>query len=224
MKEAVAYYRVSTDRQGETKLGLEVQQVAVAAFTNANDFRLIAEFTEIESGKRNNRPVLLAALKKCRQKKAVLLIAKLDRLSRSVAFITTLMESQVKFRAVDNPSADKPYLQLMAVFAELERDMISERTKAALKIAKAHGVELGKNGKYILAKQNKENAVAFAMKMRPVIERLKAKGKTTVRAITSELNRLNIPTFRHDGSHWHLTTVHQLLKRLNEPNETPITT
>lgn len=210
MKDAIAYYRVSTDRQGETKLGLEAQKEAVGAFTSANGFQLIAEFTEIESGKKNNRPVLAEALKKCRQKKAVLLIAKLDRLSRSVAFIAALMESKVSFRAVDNPGADKPYLQLMAVFAELERDMISARTKAALKIAKMRGVELGKNGKYVLAKQNKDNAIAFAEKMKPVISRIKAKGKTSVRAITKELNRLKIPTFRN--SRWHISTVYHILK------------
>lgn len=214
MKMAYAYYRVSTKRQGKSRLGLDAQQAAVASFSQANGFTIAGEFIEIESGKRNDRPVLLQALAACKRQKVTLLIAKLDRLGRNVAFITRLMESKVDFKAVDNPYAEKVVVHMMAVFAEHERDMISQRTIAALQAAKLRGVILGRNGRDVLSKLNHENAVGFALKMKPVIERIKASGNSTVRAITSELNRLQIPTFRQNRQ-WHVTTVQQLLKRLN---------
>ena len=135
MKKAITYYRVSTERQGESGLGLLAQQKAVKDFAWANDYQLMGEFVEVESGKKNNRPVLVQALDRCKRENATLLIAKLDRLGRNVAFISKLMESGVDFKAVDNPHASKLVVHMMAVFAEHERDQISQRTAAALKAA-----------------------------------------------------------------------------------------
>ena len=216
MNTAYAYYRVSTERQGKSGLGLEAQEQAVNSFCTANGIRLMGEFVEVESGKRNNRPVLNDALATCKKQHALLLIAKLDRLGRNVAFITMLMESKVDFKAVDNPNAHKVVVQMMAVFAEHERDMISQRTIAALQAAKLKGVILGKHGRDVLSKLNHENAKQFALDMTPLIERLKQRGLHSVRAITGELNRLNVPTYRQHSHKWHIATVHQLLQRISE--------
>src|SRR5690606_17857566 len=150
MKKAIPYYRVSTLRQGESGLGLEAQQKAVRDYAARFNFALLPECIEIESGKKNNRPVLHEALAKCKKQNAVLLIAKLDRLSRNVAFIAQLMEAGIDFLAVDNPHANKLMLHIMAAFAEHEREQISKRTKAALASAKNRGVQLGKNGRNVL--------------------------------------------------------------------------
>ena len=214
MKLAYAYYRVSTAKQGKSGLGLEAQQQAVSAFCKTHGFEIKGEFIEIESGKRNNRPVLTETLAVCKKQRATLLIAKLDRLGRNVAFISMLMEAKVEFKAVDNPDADKVVVHVMAAFAEFERDMISRRTKAALQAAKRRGVELGSNGKYVLSRLNHENAIRFAEKMSPIIENIKAKGMKTIKAVTDELNRLEVPTFRAHHHKWHPATVHQLLRRI----------
>lgn len=213
MKEAIAYYRVSTDRQGVSRLGLDAQRQAVQTFTSMNGYHLIAEFIEVETARRNNRPVLKEALDNCSQAHATLLIAKLDRLARNVAFVSRLMEASVDFKAVDNPHASKLIVHIMAAFAEHERDMISERTSAALQQAKGRGVELGKYGKYVLAVQNRQMADDFALAMLPVIAELKQKGITTIRAIAQELNRREMPTFRKRDK-WYPTTVHNIMKRL----------
>src|SRR5688500_7900011 len=135
----VAYYRVSTDGQGKSGLGLEAQRKAVDDYLNGGNWTLDAEFTEIESGRIDERPQLEAAKKLCKKIKATLVIAKLDRLSRDVHFITGLMKSGVEFVACDNPHANKMTLQMLAVFAEHERDMISKRTREALAALKAQG-------------------------------------------------------------------------------------
>lgn len=219
MKRAVTYYRVSTKRQGFSGLGLDAQREAVERFVQHNNYVLEGEFVEIESGKHNNRPVLQKALKSCAEKKATLLIAKLDRLSRNVAFISTLMESGVEFKAVDNPYAEKLLVHIMAAFAEHEREQISKRTIASLKAAKARGIELGSYGRHILSKENKRNAELFALKMKPTIERIQKKGITTVRGITKELNRLKVPTYTNIGCKWHPTTVHTLIKRMKSKTQ-----
>jgi DNA invertase Pin-like site-specific DNA recombinase len=138
----VAYYRVSTERQGRSGFGLEAQQAAVASFINSGT-ELVAAFTEIESGKRNERPALAQALEACRRHRAKPVIAKLDRLSRNLAFIAMLMESGVEFVAVDNPHANKLTVHILAAVAQHEREMISQRTKDALAAAKRRGVCLG---------------------------------------------------------------------------------
>jgi DNA invertase Pin-like site-specific DNA recombinase len=138
----IAYYRVSTPRQGTSGLGLEVQRAAVLHHIGTG--RLAAEYTEVESGKRHmNRPQLLAALAECRKKRGTLVIAKLDRLGRNVAFISALMEGGADFVCCDNPHANRLMLHMLAAFAQHEREQISERTKAALAAAKARGVKLG---------------------------------------------------------------------------------
>src|SRR5215218_3176352 len=139
----VAYYRVSTDRQGKSGLGLEAQQKAVLDYLDGGKWELVETFTEVESGKRADRPELAKALEACRRHKATLVIAKLDRLSRNLAFIATLMDSSRDFVAVDNPHATRLTLHILAAVAEHEREMISARTKAALQAAKARGKRLG---------------------------------------------------------------------------------
>jgi DNA invertase Pin-like site-specific DNA recombinase len=142
----VAYYRVSTCRQAGSGLGLDAQRSAVKCHLSGEAGTLLGEYTEIESGKRSDRPQLAAALAACKLHKATLIIAKLDRLARNVAFIAGLMESGVEFVAADNPHASKLMLHMLAAFAEHEREQISLRTKAALNAAKDRGVILGKQG------------------------------------------------------------------------------
>ena len=128
----VAYYRVSTDRQGRSGLGLEAQQRAVSEYLHGGPWELVGEYTEVESGKRSDRPELAAALAACKKRKATLIIAKLDRLARNVHVISGLLESAVEFVAVDFPQANRLTIHILAAVAEHERDMISQRTKAAL--------------------------------------------------------------------------------------------
>lgn len=140
----IAYYRVSTDKQGRSGLGLEAQKSAVQQYAASGGHRIVAEHVEVESGKRSdNRPQLAAALAACRLHRATLCIAKLDRLSRQLSFVANLMESGTDFVAVDNPTANRLTIHLLAAIAEHEREMISQRTKAALAAAKARGVRLG---------------------------------------------------------------------------------
>ena len=209
----IAYFRVSTDRQGKSGLGLEAQKKSVNRYLESVGWKLIGEFVEVESGKRKNRPQLAAALQACKQEKATLLIAKLDRLARNVHFISGLMESGVDFVAADNPHANKLMLHMLAAFAEHEREQISERTKAALAAAKARGVELGKNGK-VLARQNREKAVTFANDMAKTVQQLQNEGFSTVRQLADELNSRGIPSA--NGAKWHVPTVHRLLRRLDQ--------
>ena len=137
----VAYYRVSTLQQGKSGLGLTAQQQLVKAFVKED--AVLGEFVEVESGKKATRPQLRAAVQLAKSQGAVLVIAKLDRLSRNVAFIASLMESGVEFVACDQPQANKFTLHIFAALAEQERDMISERTRRALKVLKAQGQVLG---------------------------------------------------------------------------------
>jgi DNA invertase Pin-like site-specific DNA recombinase len=140
----VAYYRVSTDRQGRSGLGLEAQQKAVRDYLDGGAWEIVADFVEVESGKRSDRPELARALDACRKHKGRLVI--MDRLSRNLAFIATLMDSGVEFLAVDNPHANKLTIHILAAVAEHEREAISERTKAALAAAEARGTKLGTPG------------------------------------------------------------------------------
>jgi DNA invertase Pin-like site-specific DNA recombinase len=141
---AIAYRRVSTTKQGVSGLGLEAQEAAVLAFVASRGLQLIERYTEIETGTRKRRrPVLAAALEHTRRTGAVLLIAKLDRLARNVAVVSSLMESGVRFVAVDMPEVDNLTVHVMAAVAEREAAQISSRTKAALGVVKARGVQLG---------------------------------------------------------------------------------
>lgn len=216
MQKAIAYYRVSTKRQGRSGLGLEAQQHSVALFAAANKYKLIEEFYETDSGARNGRLRLKEAIAECKRQDAILIIAKLDRLSRRVAFIASLMEAKVYFRAIDIPNADPFTLHIFAAVAEKERADNSSRTTAALAAAKARGVILGKFCRTVLAKRNQDNAKEFAGNMRPIIERIRKRGIKTIRAITAELNRLRIPTYRKDNTLWHSNTVYRLLCRIDK--------
>src|SRR5437660_9306210 len=142
IRRFVAYYRVSTARQGRSGLGLEAQKAAVLAFINSNA-ELVAEFTEVESGKHADREELKKAIAACKKHKAKLVIAKLDRLSRNLAFIATLMESGVEFVAVDNPHANKLTVHILAAVAQYEREAIAQRTRDGLQAAKARSNPLG---------------------------------------------------------------------------------
>lgn len=209
-KKYISYLRVSTDKQGVSGLGLEAQKEAIKIYTDNNDGIILSEFVEVESGKRsNNRPELLNAIKECKKHKAVLIIAKLDRLARNVHFISGLLESGIEFIACDNPHANKMMIQLLSVFAEFEREQISTRTKQALAQAKARGVELGKNGK-ALALINKQNAHEFAREIKPIIDEIIAEGITSLYAISNELNSRNVKSY--SGTKWHPQSVKNVLK------------
>jgi DNA invertase Pin-like site-specific DNA recombinase len=203
-----AYYRVSTDRQGRSGLGLEAQQAAVRAYLGAST--PIAEFTEVETGKRNDRPELERALALCRKRKARLVIAKLDRLSRNLAFIAALMDSRVEFVAVDNPHATRLTLHILAAVAEHEREMIAERTKAALQAAKARGVRLGRNGADRLAPAYRAQALARAHQLSPVLAELQRAGMSA-RRMAAELTARGILT--PTGARWHAQTILRIIGR-----------
>lgn len=210
----IAYYRVSTDRQGRSGLGLDAQRRAVEEYFNGGSWQLVAEYTEVESGKSvANRPELQAALAQCRKERAKLVIAKLDRLGRNVAFIASLMESHVEFLAVDNPHASRLVLHIMAAFAEHEREQISQRTRAALAGAKARGVRLGNPKLDRLNRPRRAQAEAYARELAPVLEELRGEGITTVRAVCDALNQRGVPTASGRGQ-WHLQTVQKLLDRV----------
>ena len=200
----VAYFRVSTDRQGKSGLGLEAQREAVMSYLNGGSWTLVGEFTEIESGKHENRPELEKALAACKKQKAKLVIAKLDRLSRNLAFIATLMESSVEFVAVDNPHANKLTIHILAAVAQHEREMISERTKAALAAAKKRGQRLGNpnlaEAASLAHAALRANRRRFAANVRPIIEEIMRAGVTSHNQIAQKLNERNVKTAR--GGTW----------------------
>lgn len=204
----VAYYRVSTDRQRRSGLGLEAQQAAVRGYLGTE--APIAEFTEIESAKRNDRPELDRALALCRKRKARLVIAKLDRLSRNLAFIAAMMDSSVEFIAVDNPHANRLTLHILAAVAQHEREMIADRTKAALRAAKLRGVRLGRNGADRLAPEYRAEAIERARQLAPILMELKAAG-LSARQMATQLTSRGVPT--PNGRRWHAATVIRALDR-----------
>lgn len=213
----VAYYRVSTARQGASGLGLDAQREAVTGYLNGGAWDLVGEFTETETGKGadalSKRPQLRAALDLCRKHGARLLIAKLDRLARNVHFVSGLMESKVKFVAVDMPEANELTIHIMAAFAEHEAKRISERTKDALRAAKARGVVLGATGPANLKpniEARQQTADAFARKLSGIIAGFRARGLTQ-RAMVEELNAIGVRTSR--GGAWSLVQVQRALAR-----------
>ena len=224
----VSYLRVSTDRQGRSGLGLEAQRKAVADYLNGGNWELIAEFVEVETGKRDDRPKLREALHRAKVTGATLVIAKLDRLSRNLAFIAALQDSGAKFVAADMPEANETMIQFMAVIAQHERKMISTRTKAALAAARARGKRLGnpnlvalqavgagKPGWTAGADSNRASADRFARDVLPVVEAIRADGITSLEGIANALNSRGILTAR--GGRWYATTVRNLLKREVRP-------
>lgn len=210
----ISYLRVSTGKQAASGLGLESQQSTIQDFIVKNGGELLQEVIEVESGRKDNRPELLKALSLCRKHNATLLLPKLDRLSRSVSFISRLMDSGIRFVVCDMPTASDFTLHIYSAVAQEERRLISERTKNALAAAKARGVRLGENGR-ILACNNYAAAIDFAESLRPKIEELRTSGHKTCQSLCDELNRLQIPTFRGNNTSWHIPQVHKLLKRLS---------
>lgn len=206
----VAYYRVSTSRQGESGLGLEAQRSAVVSYLNGGNWTVLAEFVEIESGKKAKRPQLAAAMAAAKKAKATLIVAKLDRLARNLHFLSGLMEGGVDFLAVDNPTANRLTVHILAAVAEDEGRRISDRTKAALAAAKARGTVLGKNGTK-LATANKAAADEFAAGLEILVEKYLAAGLSRS-DIADSLNRQEIATPR--GGRWHVTSVQRMVKRL----------
>lgn len=209
----IAYYRVSTQRQGQSGLGLEAQRNATHNFLRAAGAELLAEYTEVESGKRANRPQLAVAMQECRATGAVLLIAKLDRLARNVHFISGLLESGVKFTAIDMPNADRSMLHVYAAMAEEEARRISERTKVALAAAKQRGIKLGMNGS-VLARKHKDTADTFAREVGPRIVALKDDCGLTYQAVAENLNTSKVASF--SGKSWHSTSVYRVASRFKE--------
>jgi DNA invertase Pin-like site-specific DNA recombinase len=217
----IAYYRVSTARQGRSGLGLEAQRAAVHEYLNGGNWTLLSESVEIESGKRSDRPELAAALAACRLHKSTLVIAKLDRLARNVAFVSALMESGVEFVAVDFPTANRLTIHILAAVAEHEAHAISIRTKAALAAAKARGTKLGgyrgrpgtkadcerARGAYLaLANQR-------AADLATTVEAIRAEGHRSLRSIGRELTLRGIPTSR--GGAWSSSQVSNVLARIS---------
>jgi len=215
----VSYLRVSTDRQGKSGLGLEAQRKAVADHV-AGKGEIAAEYVEIESGKKNDRPQLARALAEAKRIGAVLLIAKLDRLARNVAFIANLLEAGVEIAAADMPEANRFLLHVMAAVAEHEAQAISDRTRVALAAAKARGVALGwampgrageqRNAARKGAERNAHKADQYAGNVLPVIRQIAARG-ASLRQIADELNTRGIKTAR--GGLWYAATVRNILAR-----------
>jgi|TARA_R110000822_G_scaffold212942_1_gene348328 DNA invertase Pin-like site-specific DNA recombinase len=219
----VTYHRVSTTKQGVSGLGLESQQQVVSSYLGANGGNLVAEFTEVMSGKKDNRPELEKALRKCRLTGATLLIAKLDRLSRNRSFLMSLQDSKIKFVCVDMPEANHFTIGMMACMADYESQMISERTIAALKVAKARGVKLG--NPRLDKVRNTDTANATAAKTKQARERNSDVRETidemigampsdqrdcvSLRTLASLLNDAGYTTAR--GKAWGATSVSRVL-------------
>ena len=205
----VAYYRVSTDHQGIDGNGILGQRRAVEDYLNGGRWKLIAEFTEVESGKRNDRPELERALAACKKHRAKLVIAKLDRLSRNVHFISGLMERKIDFVACDMPNANAFMINVYAAVAQEERRMISERTKAGLKAAKERGVVLGGPKLASINSTRQEAAVSRAQAIAPVLAEI---GRQSAHAAAAELNARQVPP--PTGRPWSAKTVIRARARL----------
>lgn len=220
----VSYLRVSTARQGRSGLGLDAQRSAIQSYVDSKGAKVAREFVEVESGKDNTRPKLTDALHLAKVTGSVLVIAKLDRLSRNAAFLLTLRDSGVKFIAADMPDANELTVGIMALVAQQEREAISKRTKEALEAAKRRGAVLGNpNGAEALRKAGKGNiagvqaiqlrADSHAEDLRPVLRDLASEGITSLGAIATALNNRGIQTPR--GGAWYKTSVSNLLSRLD---------
>lgn len=218
----VAYERVSTARQGASGLGLEAQRKVIDDFAASRGAEVLARFTEVESGRKADRPELAKALHLAKVTGATLVIAKLDRLSRNAAFLLALRDSGVRFVAVDMPEANDLTVGIMALVAQAEREAISRRTKEALAVAKARGVKLGNpNGAESLRRAAKggaalrnavsANAEAFAADLAPVLQDIRTAGHTSLRAIAAELTARGIRTRR--GGRWGVGNVGKVLLR-----------
>jgi DNA invertase Pin-like site-specific DNA recombinase len=204
-----SYLRVSTDKQGERGYGLDAQRKAINDYLNGGSWELLGEFVEIESGRRSDRPKLAEALAACKRHRARLIIAKLDRLSRNVAFIATLMDGKVDFICCDFPQANRLTLHVLAAVAEHEREMIAERTRAGLAAAKERGVRLGGPRLPAINKTRQADAAARAQAIAPVLAELSG---MSARAIAAELNARKVAT--PTGKPWSAKTVIRARDRL----------
>ena len=216
--EAVAYVRVSTARQGRSGLGLQAQEGAIARFCAGEGLTLVRTYLETETGKGHDaldrRPQLAAALADAKRRRCPVIVAKLDRLSRDVAFIASLMARKVPFYVAElGPDVDPFLLHIFAAVAERERRMISERTKAALVVAKARGVRLGATGADIRAPENRAAALGRARELAPLLRELRDDGHTA-QGIAQEFNRRGLPT--PAKGRWHSGSVIRMLRRLEE--------
>lgn len=213
----ISYFRVSTARQGRSGLGIEAQRHAVAAHLTGR--KPLAEFLEVESGRKSDRPMLAQALAACRVHRAVLVIAKLDRLARNVSFVSALMEAGVEFVACDFPQANRLTIHILAAVAENETRLISERTRAALAAAKARGRTLGgfrgRAGTCTDLQKARASRIAKAKQracdLAPTIEQLRSDGAHSLRAIAAGLNSRRITAPR--GGLWSAAQVRSVLKR-----------
>lgn len=212
MKNAVAYYRASTKSQGKSGLGIEAQKEDVKEHQRLFNIHIEREYVDILSGKRWDRRELKKAIRYCKKANVSLLFANMDRLARDALFVATLILSKVDIVAVDKPNATILDLLEDAIRAQREGEIISKRTKMALQAAKRRGVLLGTFGK-VLAERNKMRSIEFAIKMQPIINRLKEGGFISVQSLTDELNKRKVPTYR-PRSKWHKSTVHKLLSKI----------
>lgn len=218
----ISYLRVSTQKQGASQLGIEAQRKSVTDYLDGGRWTLLREYVETESGGDDDRPRLLEALAHAKRTGARLIIARLDRLSRNLAFIAQMQESGAKFVAADMPEANETMIQFMAVIAQYERKRISENTKLALDAAKARGVRLGNpNGARALRGRGgsvkgvarlKAKADEHARNVLPEIDAIRGGGITSLNGIANALNRREILTA--NGGRWHATTVLNLLRRI----------
>ena len=206
--EYISYIRTSTKDQLN---GLEAQRDSISRFIDQYGGTLVQEFIEQESGGKNDRAELNQALRLCRKSGATLLVSKLDRLSRRVSFIANLMESKITLKVVEMPQADNFQLHIYASLAEQERQLISARTKAALAVKKAQGVKLGLNGR-VLAKVNKDKALAFAKDLQPTLEVIQGEGTTSTYGISKKLNEMGVKTMK--GKQFSPTQVSRILSQL----------
>jgi DNA invertase Pin-like site-specific DNA recombinase len=221
MAQIISYIRVSTVQQGRSGLGIEAQREAISRFAEAEGLSISAEYVEVETGKGadalDRRPQLAAALARARKAKCRIVVAKLDRLSRDVAFISGLMAQKVPFVVTElGADADPFMLHIYAALAEKERALISERTRAALARKKAQGGILGNRTNLPQAQAKgvdvvRASADAFAVNVLPVVEQIRRSGVTNPRAIAAALNARGVRTAR--GGQWHDSTVRNLLAR-----------
>lgn len=215
MQSFVAYYRVSTKRQGQSGLGLEAQESAVARHVKSTGGNLVAEFKEVESGRKSDRPELEEAIAVARKTKSILVVAKLDRLSRDPEFLFRLQNSKLEFVCCDMPQADKFTIGIMIVMAQKERDDISRRTKSALAALKARGVKLGnpriaEATKASLKSRSKSDRRRQDATRMFILREIIIKGRVSTHADIAEcLNARGIETAR--GGKWHTTTVRRLI-------------
>jgi len=226
--KVVAYHRVSTAKQGTSGLGLQAPQKAIEDFTKQCGGEITGSFTEVESGKNDERPELEKALHMAKVTGSTLVIAKLDRLSRNASFLLNLNDSGVEFIATDLPKANDLTVGVMALVAQQEREAASNRTKEALAAAKARGVKLGNpNGAAALRRADRGNEAGIAaikskadrhaMDLEPVIEVIRAEGLTSLGDIANALNSRGFLTRR--GGQWHKTTVKNIVERIKKLGE-----